>query len=203
MMVWLVAASAMAKDPSWGVGGHVGTWMIPGEYPSSLPKVDLNGDGSKFAMASIDKVRGDFLFGVEGWFWVDEQVRLGLVPGVNVGSGFTDVHAILAADYVFVDGDQLDVFAGGGVGAGSSTFRGDQGEERLVVPNYPLRAELGALFAPTDYLAPQLRVIGQWNVPSSHRYTSPSGIELDKKDVGTGVYVNLGIELSVLYGKFH
>jgi hypothetical protein len=202
MLLSMLAATAMAKDPQWGAGVHLGTWAIPGQYPSSLPKVDPEGDGTKVAMTSVDKVRGDFLFGVEGWFWVDDAFRLGLLPGVDVGSKFTDVHAILAGDFVFVNGDQLDVFAGAGVGAASSTFRGTQGEEKLVVPNYPLRANIGAMLTPTEFLAPQLRLIGQWNIPSSHRYTTVDGTELDKKQVGTGVYVNVGIELSVLYGNF-
>jgi hypothetical protein len=175
MLLSMLAATAMAKDPQWGAGVHLGTWAIPGQYPSSLPKVDPEGDGTKVAMTSVDKVRGDFLFGVEGWFWVDDAFRLGLLPGVDVGSKF---------------------------GAASSTFRGTQGEEKLVVPNYPLRANIGAMLTPTEFLAPQLRLIGQWNIPSSHRYTTVDGTELDKKQVGTGVYVNVGIELSVLYGNF-
>lgn len=202
-MWWMVVAGvAEAKDPNWGVGAHVGTWAIPGQYPSLLPKVDVDGDGTNEPMASVEKVGGDFMFGAEGWFWVDDQLRLGLVPTVDLGSKYTDVNALLVADFVFADGDQLDVYAGGGVGAGVATFRGTQGDEKLVVPNYPLRAEIGGMLAVTDSLAPQLRLIGQWNVPSSHRYTAPNGAELDKKSIGTGLYLNVGVEASFLFGNF-
>lgn len=191
-----------AGEPQWGVGGHVGTWAIPGQYPSVLPKVDPDGDGTNEAMQSIDKVRGDVILGVEGWFWVDDRVRLGLLPGLDLGTRYTDAHALLMGDVVFLDGDQLDGFGGLGLGVGTATFKGEQGDEKLVVPQYPLRAELGAMLVPTKYLAPQLRLVGQWNVPSSHRYATPGGDELDRKQVGTGLYLNLGVELSVLYGHF-
>lgn len=206
MLALATAAEAKpkpAKKPEWGVGGHIGTWAIPNEYPSVLPKVDLDGDGSKVAMPGVERVRGDFLFGAEAWYWVDKPFRLGVLPGLDVGSNFTDPHLILAGDYVFVNDEQLDVFAGAGLGAGVQSFKGANGDERLTVPYYPLRADLGAMFAPTDFLAPQLRLMGQWNIPSSQRYTTTNGVALDKKDIGTGLYFNVGIELSVLYGRFH
>ena len=204
----LVSTPAHAVDlHSWGVGPHVGTHFLPGAYPSGFPRKikrqdfdgdgeadDLDGDGTPDS-TDLTKVRGDVELGVDAYIWLDETHRVGVVPGIDVGSRYTDVRFLLGYDYLF-DAGQFKPFLGGAVGAGTSTFR-TEGEERLEVPYYPLRAQAG-LMVPDGLLGYQGRIFGQWNIPSSHQYTARDGSE---KKVGTGFYVAMGLEISILFGN--
>ncbi|MCA9488820.1 MAG: hypothetical protein KC621_02835 [Myxococcales bacterium] len=214
-MWWIaLAGSAFASDAQWSVGPHFGSWAIPAAYPSGFPKVlktydfdktdgadDVDGDGTPDA-STIEKTRGDFLFGVDGWFWLENIGRLGLVTNVDLGSRYSDVSALLMYDYMVGAGDQLDIFFGAGVGVGDQKWRGTDEDEKLRVPYYPLRAEAGAFLAPTDFLAPQLRIIGQFDVPSSHHYFDVAGNERTKQELGPGLYLRLGVDLTVQFGHF-
>lgn len=175
-----------AKQPMWGVGGSLGTVVLPGAYPLMFPP----------AVEDIDKVRGDVTLNGEGMYYLDKTNRVGGMLGGDFGSGYRDLHIIAKYDRM-VQFDALDGFIGGGLGLGSSRWTGKDAAQ-VKVPNYPLRAEAGFLYHKKTW-AVQATAFAQYNWPSTHYYTNANGVE---EDVGTGIYALMGVEVGGYYGNF-
>jgi hypothetical protein len=199
-------------DPVWSVGGHLGSMILPGAYPIGFPpKInnqdfddvegadDLDGDGVA-EETTIEKVRGDFLFGADAFYWLNSAARIGLTLDVDLGTNFSHLQAIFLVDGT-ADTGSLFVVYGGGAGFGQTTFRGEDDDERLSIPNFPLRGEAGILIPATDQFGIEPRLFLQMNVPSRHAYTDVTGAEQDVRGVPVS-YVTLGLQIGAAFGEY-
>jgi hypothetical protein len=178
------------KPYMWGVGGRLGTIVFPSQYPVLFPPA-VEDDNT-----GIEKTRGDVIFGGEGYYWANPNSRFNLTAGLGSGSGYHDMHLLVGYDQItHLQG--LDYFLGGGAGLGKSVWTG-QDEAKLEVPNFPLRVQAGLHWHQTKVAIEGL-VFAQYNLPSAHYLTGRNGNDLE---VGTGVYIQAGLELRVLYGSF-
>jgi hypothetical protein len=190
-LLW--AAEAQALDPyMWGIGPRVGTNAIPGRYPLRFPK-EIRDPASG---STLERVRTDVFFGVDSVYYANGHSRVGAFAGMGLGAQYLDAHLQLEYDYVITAG-ALDFLVGGGLGFGTTTFRGES-FERLTVPYYPLRVE-SSLLIRDEGRGYQLTAFGQYNLPSNHFYQDLNGFDVD---VRGGTYVTLGVELSVMFGDF-
>jgi hypothetical protein len=103
---------------------------------------------------------------------------------------------ILTYDYA-IQGRALDVLFGGGIGAGTMGFRGEQ-DQTLRVNTFPLRAEITGL-ARDKTRGYQLTLFAQYDIPSRTTYRLADGSE---PDVGGGIWFTSGIEIAVPFGDF-
>ena len=196
--VCAVASPAQAANVyMWGVGPRIGTNFLPGAYPSAFPKIVTDDvvDGTEDPV--IEKVRGDFLFGVEAHYYIDGGSRIGLNAGFDVGKRFFDAHALVKYNRV-IQSASVDFLFGGGAGFGTQTWKGDDNDGRLRVPYFPLRLEVSGMVR-ADWLAFQLTPYFQYNLQANHFYTDDTGADIDVKG---GFYPNVGAEFTVLFGDY-
>lgn len=200
-----LATPAHALDTwMWGIGPHVGTMVLPGRYPIVLPRLKgEDGDTGPRGDEGIAKVQHDIILGVEGVYYMDRHHRIGFTasatPGVALGAAgrrFSDWNMLLTYDYA-IQGRALDVLFGGGVGAGTQGWRGED-DQSLRVNYFPVRGEISGL-ARDNTRGYQLSIFLQMNVPSRSVYTNAAG---ETPDITPGLYMTSGIELSVLFGDF-
>jgi hypothetical protein len=198
----------------YGFGPRVGTIVSPGGYPASFPsfdEVDENGDetGEKVKpedSTSIEKVRGDLSLGLEGLYWADKSNRLAGTVGVGLGSGYQDAHLILKYDKMQAM-DALDTFVGAGVGVGVANFRGDE-DQRLRVPYYPIRGEVGAIFRQKTYafqalIFLNLNLPGRQTMTMTQEASDGTSYEVEyESSFGWSFYPQLGAEVQLLFGDF-
>lgn len=194
-----LATPAAAETYMWGIGPRIGTNVLPGAYPSQLPRAvrDDNASPDGAVQSGIEKTRFDLLIGVDAVYYLNGRGRIGLLGGIDAGRGMLDAHMIGRYDQILV-AEAVDLMVGGGVGVGTTRFNGTD-DAKLVVNNFPLRVHASGLIR-ADFMAYQLTVFGQYNMPSSHRYTRRDGT-VDNKP-GGGIYPTLGVEFSVLFGDF-
>lgn len=201
-LVGLFAASpAWALDTyMWGVGPKIGTTVLPGAFPSAFPSAveeDENGD------PLLSKARFDGLFGVTTTYYANAQNRLGLDLDVDLAKHFDREQLVIRYDYV-VPGEAIDFIMGGGIGAGTMRFVGEEPEDaaltrpRLRVNTFPARAEIGALVR-DGMRGYQVLAFGQFDIPSRSNYLATDGTD---SNIGLGLYLSLGIEISVQFGDF-
>lgn len=188
-------SSALAMKPyMWGVGGRLGSMILPGQYPVAFPKTEAGEE------LGVNKVGGDITIGAEGYYWAARTMRFGAITGLGTGSGYGDAHLMLAYHQV-TNLSGLDYFLGGAAGIGKHSFTSDEegSQEKLSVPYYPLRAEAGLLFRNKNWAVEAL-AFGQYNLPSKHQYVDFDGNE---QEVNTGIgYFTLGLEARALWGDF-
>ena len=201
LLLCSVAGSAHAVDYyMWGVGARIGTNILPARYPTQFPKevtqLTEACEADTSQTCGFEKVWHDFTFGVEGVYYVNRHGRVGMIGGIGVGKKYFDAHVLLKYDYVGQSGP-LDLLIGGGLGAGTTTFRG-LADEQLRVPNFPFRIETAALIRDVSR-GYQVTLYGQYNLPSNHFFKDAAGEEMD---VGSGIYLTAGIEFAVLFGDF-
>lgn len=209
LVVLGLAADVRAATPyMWGVGPRVGTHVLPAGYPAFWPPI-VGEDGH------IEPVREDFLFGLQGTYYAGEKHRITGLFGADLGARFWDIHGLAMYEFVPYTG-AVDFIVGGGLGVGQHTYSGlgplqlveiedgtttatrDPSPASLRIPNFPFRGHLAAQVR-TRFAAFQGSVFAQYNLPINHVYTNPEGF---KEKVGTGFYIRVGIELSVLFGDF-
>lgn len=200
----LCSTPAFAIDTwMWGVGPKLGTMVLPGRYPISLPK--LKGGDSESGPRideGIVKAQHDLILGAEAVYYMDRHHRIGVTGnadvGLAMGSGrrFSDWAFVLTYDYA-IQGRALDILFGGGIGAGTQGWAGPDGQ-KLRVNTFPLRGEITGL-ARDNTRGYQLSLFAQLNVAGSTRYLDADGNE---PDVNGGFYMTSGLELSVLFGDF-
>ncbi len=198
----------------FGFGPRLGTIVVPGGYPASFPSFDEvnqagEESGEKIKISedtTIEKVRGDAVIGIEGLYWADKTNRLAATAGLGLGSGYKDAHLILKYDKMY-NLDALDTFVGGGVGVGVANFSGEL-DERLRVPYYPIRGEVGAIFRQKTH-AFQALIFLNLNLPGRQTLT----LQQEAKDgtiyeaeyessFGWSFYPQLGAEIQLLFGDF-
>ena len=186
---------AVASDfPMYGVGGRIGTIVVPGAYPMNFPN-DLDGTHT------LQQARFDLSVGVQALAYVDNRSRLGVLAQYGFGPGYGQT-SFIGTYEVVLQGGSIDFLAGGGLGFGSQTWKGED-EESLRVPSYPARAQLSAQYRrPTSVYG--LTGYVQANIPSRHIYTLANGSE--GPEVGSAAsfanYMHAGIEASALFGDF-
>ncbi len=228
----MVTTEAHALEPyMWGVGGRLGTYIIPARYPVSFPtkianynfidegpragdedsddpKRDLDEDGDPI-YTTLQKVGFQGQISVDGMYAIDAENRIGALAGFTTGKGYSDAFFMFNYDRVLLSDDSgFDLVAGGYAGFGTMSFRGRDAdgvktEEKLRVPHFPLRAHIEAqLRNKTQKYG--LGLFAGTNVPSNHYFTDQFGQEVD--DVGSpfnlALYVYAGLEASVQFGDF-
>ena len=204
-----ISEPALALDTyMWGVGPRIGTTVLPGRYPAVFaPKIknyDLDGDDERDVndedeeiFTSLERVKFDVIFGVDGVYYATKHTRLAATVGMDIGKRFTDGHFIARYNYVGSTG-AIDFLFGGGLGFGLQGFRGEIKAEKLKISYYPLRVE-GSALVRDNTRGYQATIFAQYNIPGSHAYFAQDG---EQYKVGSGVYLFMGVELSVFFGDF-
>jgi hypothetical protein len=213
MWAWF-AGVAFAGDPVFGVGGHLGTYFLPGPYPFAFPpKIatydfdkdgegladDVTGDGVPDA-TTLEAVRADVGFGADGFYWVGRDWRLGMVTNVDLGRRFTDATLLFQVDRSW-DLDRGLLSFGGGLGFGYTRWIGADPDERLVLPSYPVRLQVGTVLPASDFVGIFGQLFGQMDIPSRHAYWDVTGAEREVSGIPF-TYVTLGLQAGVLLGQF-
>lgn len=188
----------------WGIGPRIGTHVLPGRYPALLPK-ERGGDAETGPRGDdgIVQVQHDLTIGAMGVYYLDRHHRIGFdggaMFGIAMGPGrrSSTWDFLLTYDYALVEGKALDLLWGGGLGAGTTGFRGPD-DQRLRVNTFPLRTQLSAL-ARDNSRAYQLSIFAQYNLPSSTTYTNANG---EQPRVNGGFWITSGVQISVMFGDF-
>jgi hypothetical protein len=148
------SSTAMAADYEpfmWGVGGKLGTIVVPGQYPARFPDIitnynfldegpragrdngddpnrdlDQNGDP---VFTSLRRVKGDFRIAADGFLAIDGSNRIGATLGLNTGKGMSDYYFTANYDNVLVKSNPFNVVVGASAGFGQMTFKGVDDEE--------------------------------------------------------------------------
>ncbi|MFT5682027.1 MAG: hypothetical protein ACI8RZ_002945 [Myxococcota bacterium] len=186
-----LAPLAAEAAPRGGGGLSLGTMVVPNQYPLSFPKQVRNNDAT-----GISKVRGDATVGLEGVYYMSDNHRIGASGGLGFGSNYFDRNFKLKYAYI-IDLDSAEVVIGGGIGVGKASFTGTD-EERFDASYYPLRVEAGPMLN-QGFLAEQILLYAQYNIPSNSIYTDAAGVE---EDAGPGVFMTIGAEIVVMFGNF-
>lgn len=155
---------------------------------------------------TLNEVRGDLNLGGDFVFYLNKGVRFGAMTQVGFGLGegkrWFDISVMPKVDKILLE-DQVDIYAGGGIGFGYQKFGGTTSTEKLKIPYFPLRVELGAM-ARTDTAAFQLGIYGQSSVPGNQVYVTSDGTS--HESVGTPLalfsYLSAGLEFTTYFGDF-
>ncbi len=190
VLIALFASSdARAATGMWGVGPRIGSFVIPGRFPGAWPGRVADDD-------ALEKVGGDVILGAEGDYWANPTNRFGALAGLDLGADYLNAHLLLKYDRI-VPFEDLDGFVGGGAGVSTHRWSSDT-EASLKVPAYPLRGEAGVLLR-RGSTAWQVLIHAQYDIPGASTYVDAEG---EEEDVGWGLYLQMGAELSVLFGDF-
>lgn len=229
LLASLAAAPAQAAKKEypymWGIGPKIGTIIVPGHYPiafpskivqydfieegelagdeeSEEPKRDLDSSGDP-RFSTLERVRDDLQLGLDGFYGIDKQNRIGAGVGAGFGRRYLDMFFTLNYDRVLVHELPFNVVAGGQVGYGSMRFKGADPVESLRMPYFPLRARLQGQFLDKVRMY-ALELYGQTAVPSNTFYTDLDGAL--QPTVGSplnfALNLSLGVELQILFGDF-
>lgn len=187
----LLAPLAAEAAPRGGGGLTLGTMVVPGQHPLTFPKQIRNNDDT-----GISKIRGDAHVGLQGVYYMSDNHRIGATGDLGFGSNYFDRNFLLKYAYI-IDLDAAEVVLGGGIGVGKSSFTSET-EERFDAAYYPLRVEAGPMLS-QGFLAEQVLLYAQYNIPSGSTYTDAAGVE---EDAGPGLFMTIGAELVVMFGNF-
>lgn len=229
LLAMSTAANASSYEPyMWGIGGKLGTVVIPGAYPASFPdnvnKYDFNDDGERDRFGGVElnstlrRVKGDIRLAADGFLGIDGTNRIGATVGINTAKGFSDTYLTLNYDNVFVRKNPFNAVWGLGVGYGGLSWKGVEDEdtprlptgggfspenETLKMPYFPIKAHVEGQFK-TDTWMFGLGLFGGTGIPSSTTYTDLQGTEQPTVgSIGNALYLlNIGVEATVRYGDF-
>ncbi len=230
-LAWAGPALADGIEPwMWGIGANLGTVAVPGQYPlafpskinnydfidsgpragddnSDEPKRDLDANGNP-RFTSLQRVKGDVRFGIDGFYGIDKDNRIGASAFYAGGGGYSDMSLLLNYDRVLVNEKPFWVLGGLGLGVGTQTFKGTdetiQGfeNELLKVPYFPIKGRVAGHFH-TDNLAFGPSAFVQVGIPSNHFYTDLQGKEQTIQSPLNFVnYLAGGIQFEFQYGDF-
>lgn len=200
----LFSTPALALDTyMWGIGPRVGTNVLPGRYPASMPKLaGEDSDTGPRADDGIVKVQHDLMIGGKGVYYMDNHHRVGFDAGATFGialgpgSRSSTWDMLLTYDYA-IEGRALDVLFGGGIGAGTTGFRGPD-DQTLRLNTFPMRVQATGM-ARDSSRAYELTLFLQYNTPNSSTYTLPNG---DQPNVNGGFWLTSGLQIAVMFGDF-
>ncbi len=151
---------------------------------------------------SLERVRGDIEVGGDFTFYLNKDIRVGLMGEVGFGKRWHSIQFLPKVHKVLLE-DQIDVYAGGGIGFGYQAFKGVTNTEKLQIPYFPVRVEVGAM-ARIPTAAFQLGIFAQSSIPGNQTYTTAAGDKYES--VGTPLafasYLSAGIEFTTYFGDF-
>ena len=125
------------------------------------------------------------------------QNKNGIAPDLYL-TNMTDL--ILKYDWC-VPSDPVDFLVGVGTGFGSMAWFGAEGS-KLRVNYFPIRGEVAGMIR-EGVFAVQTTAFARWDIPSRSMYTPRLAVEGQAPDiVGWGLYFNIGVEVSVMFGDF-
>ena len=164
-------------------------------------KRDLDENGDPL-FHDLKPVRTDVNFGADFVFYLNREVRVGALTYVGFAERYLDMAILPKVDAILLE-DQIDVYAGGGLGFGYMRFNGNVAPEVLKVPYYPIRGEIGALIR-TPSTGFQLGLYAQSSVPGNQSYVKADGelVEGVGSPLSLFSYLSAGLEFSVLFGDF-
>lgn len=164
-------------------------------------KRDVDDDGVP-QYHSLEQVRSDLNLGGDFVFYLNRDIRVGAMGYAAFGKRYFDIAVMPKVDKILLE-DQIDVYAGGGIGFGFQRWGGATGAEKLKMPYFPVRVNVGAL-ARTPSAAFQLGIYGQSSVPGNQTYVSAQGDTYES--VGSPLalfsYLSAGLEFTVYFGDF-
>lgn len=186
----LSAPGQAASGPwMWGVGPTVGTIVYPGRFPASIPDAYPELDG---------KVRGDVIIGAHGVMYIDGDNRLGSHVDLGFAGGYSSVAWTLEYERIFVRGNGIHLFGGGGLGFGSYSLS-DEDLGRLRTPTYELRAQVGGLYKQKQ-TAEELSIFVKLPFNGNPVFTPEGGDKVDAEAGGNWFHV--GLQGTVYFGDF-
>ncbi len=220
----LSASEARAGDMPymWAIGPKIGTIVVPGRYPLSLPskinnydfiddgprsgdpdfedpKRDLDANGDPL-YTSIERVRDDLQIGADGFYALDEENRIGAGVGFAFGKRYSDMWFTFNFDRVLITEQPFNVVAGVQAGFGNMVFKGEDPDERMRVGHFPVRGRLQGQFMDKTRMY-ALGIYAGTSIPSSTDYTDLNGNEQPiNSPLNFLFYAQAGIELQVSFG---
>ena len=226
-----LSSTAHAQDltpPMWGVGGSLGTMLIPGQFPLTNPRLKgdatadqalLEDNGKTLSETVFPGVKGDAIIGARGMVYMNRTWRGSADFQLGFGSNYSSRQFTFEVDKTLVGEGPMSAFFGAGLGMSGMTFKsagaGDNETEEVAAVidsavykarTFPVRARVGADYRLNKSMF-ELSLFGQLPLPSgqSLTYEDIDGAE-QVAEVGVGFnplqYVQLGIELSGYYGDF-
>ena len=220
------AASDLAP-PMWGVGPTLSTMLIPGRFPSTLPRLKSDETAPKDLLAENEKtlsdeyfsqVRGDAAIGVRGLIYANKTWRGAVRGQIGFGSNYTSRQLSLEVDKSFFSEGRMSAFLGGGIGIGGMTFKTDDTPATDAEPDpieynayykaqtFPLRVHAGGDYRLNHYMI-ELSLFAQLPLPGNQTlYYDDKDGNAQEAQIGIGFnplqYGQLGIELSGYWGDF-
>lgn len=187
--LWAASPAEAADAYMWGVGPRIGTTVLPGRYPVGFPPAVAD-DGA------VSKIRDDLIVGLDAAYYANRNTRLAVAGGADLGAGFYDLSLLGKYNWV-ADSDALDFLFGVGAGFGTMRWNGED-DAQFGVNYFPIRGEAAAMIRDKSR-AYQGTIFAQADIPSSQTYLDRTGTEVD---VGTGLYLRVGLELTLMFGDF-
>lgn len=210
----------------YAVGATLSTLVFPGAYPGNFPKNVDNGDPNP--RDTLELVRGDAGLAARGIVYLDNQNRIGLrlERGFGVGDGGDMRRTVFTIEYEksLLRQDQVQVFAGGGIGFGRLNFdQGDNGELTLntwntrlqVAANYRYKRgrkqgfddmmfEVALFVSPIGFNGPETFTIGNVTVEDpagAGAFAFLTSNEDDNQKLNGSLYnPTAGLEFTFFYG---
>ena len=151
----LTAPSHAASGPHmWGVGPAVSTIVYPGSYPGDLPHFNedidsLSGMLDDDPESTMDKTKGDFALAGRGLLYLKNKQRLGARLQMGFGGGMTMTNFTLEYEQSLLREDNINIFAGGGLGVGALKFSqadASTGTNVLSLNTYIARGQVSAIY---------------------------------------------------------
>ena len=151
---------------------------------------------------TLEQVRSDLNLGADFVFYLNKDIRIGAMGYGAFGKRYFDIAIMPKVDKILLE-DQIDVYAGGGIGFGFQRWSGATGAEKLKIPYFPVRVHVGAL-ARVPTAAFQLGIYGQSSIPGNQTYVTTDGTV--HESVGSPLalfsYLSAGLEFTVYFGDF-
>lgn len=226
LLLCLVSSTASAEPFMWGIGPWIGTTFLPNAVPAidfpprienydfvqegplaGDPKADpdeqdrdLDLDGDPL-YTSLERVRFDLTFGVDGFYAIDGNNRFGAMIGFGTGRRFFDAKLALQYDRVLARQRGFNLVGGVGLGFGQLQFVGNNPNERLRVPYYPVRGRLQAQVLDKVRMY-AVGLVGELGIPSNTFYTDLGGVEQDVSYFNLVRNFTIGADVRILFGDF-